>query len=344
MPQNGVDHPVTKTEQRMRTILRSSEWKENMIVREFPDNFAAAGGLTETLYESDLEGFRGSTREILLNGICIEHRNIHHDKILELEVSHDFPFFKMHFELKGFSDYTGNNKGSRNVTIFDGCHQLFFFPEVKGKLQYAATQRFTLEIKLTRAFLERVMGPELLPLGDFGEGLQKGQPVLIGNKSLPILPAMRNVIYEILHCPYADMLRKVYLEAKVTELLLMQLAQLGADRPAEPRSVLRNGDAERLLHVKTLIEENLQEPCSLITLANKAGLNDFKLKKGFKELFGNTVFGYMNEVRMEKARQQLLEGQSSVADISFMVGYKNPQHFTAAFKKYFGYLPSELKR
>ncbi|WP_256441273.1 helix-turn-helix transcriptional regulator [Chitinophaga sp. HK235] len=71
--------------------------------------------------------------------------------------------------------------------------------------------------------------------------------------------------------------------------------------------------------------------------------NDFKLKKGFKEMFGNTVFGYMNQVRMEKAKLLLLEGKNSIADISFTVGYKNPQHFTAAFKKHFGYLPSELK-
>ncbi|HVI44179.1 MAG TPA: AraC family transcriptional regulator [Chitinophaga sp.] len=327
----------------MRTIIRSSEFKEQAIIKEFPENFAADHGFSETVYQTNLEGYTGDTREILLNGICIEHRNIHHENALQLEVHHDFPFFKMHFELKGFSGYASKSKGSRDVTIFDGCHQLFYFPEVKGRLQYAAQQRFTLEIKLTRSFLEKMMGPELAPLGAFGKGLQDNQPVLIGGRSLPIQPAMRNVIYEILHCPYRDMLKKVYLEAKVTELLLMQLAQLEAHREEAPRSVLKSGDAERIRHVKELIEENIQEPCSLIELASRAGLNDFKLKKGFKEMFGNTVFGYMNHVRMEKARLMLLEGRQSIADISFVVGYKNPQHFTAAFKKHFGYLPSDLK-
>lgn len=328
----------------MRTILKSADFKDLVIVKEFPDQFGRQNDLLETIYQTDMEGFDGQTREILLNGICIEHRNIHHDKALQIEVQHDFPFFKMHFELKGYSNFESGSKGSKNVTITEGCHQLFFFPEVKGKLQYTAQRRYTLEIKLTMDFLNKIMGEDLSLLGALGVGLLDSQPVMIGGKSLPILPAMRQVIHDILHCPFHALMKKVYLEAKVTELLIMQLSQFDQQQADEPsRSVLRSGDAERILFVKQLIEDNIQEPCTLLELAGKAGLNDFKLKKGFKEMFGNTVFGYMSHVRMDRAKTLLLEGQHSIAEVSFLVGYKNPQHFTAAFKKSFGYLPSELK-
>lgn len=76
-------------------------------------------------------------------------------------------------------------------------------------------------------------------------------------------------------------------------------------------------------------------------LAHKCGLNDFKLKSGFKQLYGNTVFGYLGNLRMEVALR-LLKEQKSVRLVAEEIGYKNPQHFTAAFKKKYGVLPSQV--
>lgn len=327
----------------MRTIIKSHDIKDLVIVQDFPDNFSAAG-LQERMYSLDIAGTAGHTHELLMQGICIEHRNVSHTQPFEIEVQHDFPFFKMHFELKGFSNYERSNKGSQDVSIDHGCHQLFFFPEVYGRLQYAAQQRYTLEIKLTLDFVKRIMENDMEALGKLGWGIDKLQPVRLGHKSLPILPAMKKVIYEVVHPPYTGPLKKIFLEAKVTELLLLQLAQFEQADTLLCKSVLRKGDPEKIHYVRELIEQNMQEPCSLLELAAKAGLNDFKLKKGFKEVYGTTVFGYMTDARMEKARDLLLQGRHSIADIAFTVGYKNPQHFTAAFKRKFGYLPSELKK
>jgi len=55
------------------------------------------------------------------------------------------------------------------------------------------------------------------------------------------------------------------------------------------------------------------------------------------------VFGYLLEERMKLGKRLLLEGRTSIADVATEVGYKNATHFTAAFKRYFGYLPSDLK-
>ena len=72
--------------------------------------------------------------------------------------------------------------------------------------------------------------------------------------------------------------------------------------------------------------------------------NSFKLKKQFKMVFNTSVFHYLTELRMEYAKQLILEEEYSVALVSEELGYKNPQHFTVAFKKIFGYLPSKLKK
>ncbi|MEL6535368.1 MAG: AraC family transcriptional regulator, partial [Bacteroidota bacterium] len=68
-----------------------------------------------------------------------------------------------------------------------------------------------------------------------------------------------------------------------------------------------------------------------------------QLKKGFKTLFGNTVFGYWHVQKMDYARNLLLDDAITVADVAEQVGYKNPQHFSTAFKRHYGVSPGKVK-
>lgn len=129
------------------------------------------------------------------------------------------------------------------------------------------------------------------------------------------------------------------LEAGIVELLVKQ------HQPVKTKMlpVFREADKARLLEAKNIVEQNLKHPCSLIELSRKTGLNDFKLKRGFKALFGNTVFGYLAGLRMNLAYKLLREG-NSVNEVAEAVGYKNAHHFTAAFKKHFDMLPSKVSK
>ncbi|WP_315815682.1 helix-turn-helix transcriptional regulator [Paraflavitalea speifideaquila] len=61
-------------------------------------------------------------------------------------------------------------------------------------------------------------------------------------------------------------------------------------------------------------------------------------------LFGTSVFGYLNELKMEYGRQMLLESACTVYEVAYMLGYHDPYNFSKAFRKYFGYLPGRLKQ
>jgi AraC-like DNA-binding protein len=74
------------------------------------------------------------------------------------------------------------------------------------------------------------------------------------------------------------------------------------------------------------------------------GLNDFKLKRGFRQVFDTTVFGYVRALRMEKARALLELGRLNVTQVASATGYSCFGHFSAAFKKRFGILPSDFKK
>ncbi|MFD0793841.1 helix-turn-helix transcriptional regulator [Mucilaginibacter litoreus] len=134
-------------------------------------------------------------------------------------------------------------------------------------------------------------------------------------------------------------IRRILIEAKILEILSIQLHQSEQQKVVEAFS---REDINRLEEAKQIISSNLQNPCSLMELARRTGLNDFKLKKGFKSLFGTTVFGYVTNLRMESAYHQLQNGRN-VGEVAEMVGYKNAHHFTVAFKRKFGFLPSQVK-
>lgn len=204
--------------------------------------------------------------------------------------------------------------------------------------------------KSTRFFMLSI-SPEFLSAR---MGVQQGNPVFLSNyidSGTPFISNktrigsdIRAIISAIEMTETDTFASRLIIEAKVIELLALQLDQLHRTTDLlSSNGIIKEHDLEKLIEARTIIERNLRTPCSLIELSRRVGLNDFKLKKGFKELTGNTVFGYLYDCRMNRA-QELLQQKYNVNEVSFLVGYKNPQHFTAAYKKKFGILPSYVNK
>jgi len=100
-------------------------------------------------------------------------------------------------------------------------------------------------------------------------------------------------------------------------------------------------EMEKIREARNLIVQNLVSPPGLKELARMVGTNEFKLKIGFKSTFGNTVYGYLADYRLEKSRYLLEKRNMSVKEISGEIGYANPSHFIAAYKKKFGVTPKK---
>ena len=202
-----------------------------------------------------------------------------------------------------------------------------------------------LDIVFSPTYFKKLFGPDLSCLGILGNAIKKSSPTLIGHQSKPITPQMSRVIVEILHCKFHGMFKKTYLEAKVIELLNLQIDQFNNDyKPSLSNFKLSQEDVDKLYYIKELIHKSPGADYSLMQLAKIAGFNDFKLKKGFKQLFGNTVFGYITNMRMQRSYELLQEGKHSITHIAYLMGYKYPHHFTKAFKMKFGFTPKNLKK
>ncbi|MFT4030843.1 MAG: AraC family transcriptional regulator [Siphonobacter sp.] len=327
----------------MRSILKSEDFAELVIIKEYPDGLGTTHGIIERKNTIQYATIHGTAHEVVLEGIRVVHRNQWMSKPLIIEVDHNFPFLKMQFELEGHSDFLRQNKACLNTEILNGKHQLFYFPEVKGRLYYPACHRYTLEILLEPAYLKKIFHQDLSMLGHFGRHLEQNIPTQFASECLPITPAMKQTILDFIHCPYTGMLRKVYLEAKILELLTLQIDQFQQICKGNTHSLLPKKDVEKLYFVKEWLEHNLDTILSLSQIAELAGLNEYSLKKGFKQLFNATVFGFLTDLRMQRAKALICQQTDTIAEIAFSIGYKNPQHFTVAFKRKFGYLPRELK-
>ncbi|AFC30602.1 AraC family transcriptional regulator [Paenibacillus mucilaginosus 3016] len=154
-------------------------------------------------------------------------------------------------------------------------------------------------------------------------------------------PAADVIIRRLTQSVQTCRMKNLELESNVLELLLSAF-QSFLFEPKPPR--LSTMDKQKLQRARDIILERMANPPSLIELSRMIGLNDNKLKMGFKELYGTTVFGYLREKRLEKAYLLLQLGDLNVNETSLTVDYSNPSSFSEAFRHKYGVNPGNLRR
>ncbi|WP_138499153.1 AraC family transcriptional regulator [Nostoc sp. PA-18-2419] len=153
--------------------------------------------------------------------------------------------------------------------------------------------------------------------------------------------AIGGITQQIVNCPYQEMTKRIYLQAKVLELMALQLAPILANRYGlQPSPRLKAETIARIHYAKDILLAHLENPPSLLELAQIVGVSDRTLQRGFRELFGKTAFSYLTEKRMESAEQLLRQGNITIAEVAHRVGYSEPRRFAEAFRRRFGITPS----
>ncbi|VEP13006.1 Transcriptional family [Hyella patelloides LEGE 07179] len=156
--------------------------------------------------------------------------------------------------------------------------------------------------------------------------------------------AMQTVLHQILHCPFHDITKKIYLESKVWELMAL-LIEEEKERHQSKRSAftLKPDDIDRIYHAKEILTQQSDRPPLLLDLARQVGLNDCTLKRGFREVFGTTAFGYLHDYRLEQARQLLLENRFNVSEIAIQVGFGSCSYLSRVFRRKYGVSPKQYQ-
>ncbi|HEY1038767.1 MAG TPA: AraC family transcriptional regulator [Bacteroidia bacterium] len=178
-------------------------------------------------------------------------------------------------------------------------------------------------------------------LQDFAKNIKKEKKLFLSKQPLVLDAAMQQCISALTHYPGKEETKSMYMYARVLDLLWLQQENYIIAQQPRTLYIKNEYDKERIIFARDYLLTHMDAPPTLIQLAAIAGINEFKLKRGFKELFNQPVFAYLADVRLEMARRALREKQKTVSRIAFELGYASLQHFSTAFKKKFGVSPAK---
>jgi AraC-like DNA-binding protein len=157
-----------------------------------------------------------------------------------------------------------------------------------------------------------------------------------------VTPAMRSLAQQMWNVPYRGAAKRMYLQAKVLELVAMYLDAIAVEqKPTYDTPGLKPDTIARIHHAKEILTTQLEHPPSLCELAQQAGVSVRTLHRGFSALFNTTVVGYLTQQRLQKAEMLLRQGNYQVSEVAHLVGYSHLSRFAAAFKRQYGITPSQ---
>jgi AraC-like DNA-binding protein len=160
-----------------------------------------------------------------------------------------------------------------------------------------------------------------------------------GNYSL----AMSECIDKIKSNTLEGFTRRLFLEGKSNEILSIQIADYEDDKKDEPkRQILRKAELAQIQKAVQILKSELASPLTIKDLANQVGSNPTKLQEGFRYTFGLTVNNYLNKLRLEYARDQLMIGELNISEITNHIGITNKSYFSRLFKSVYHLNPKEF--
>lgn len=256
-----------------------------------------------------------------------------------------------------------------NPLLFSYCREgLCFHSFSEGNICYqiapltssiswdpSATQEFRIAAKIPFVLINLFVNKEAYNESLFGEsGLKSKQEIFddLFEKSGTAGPFFYQSYYSItiLECikkmqesQHVGLIKRTFWETRVMELLYLQLMQYKLDVTATFRKVmLREYDLQKITEAKSILIENYKSPPTIAELSKRVGINQQKLKRGFKLIYMTTPNKLLTDYRIETAAL-LLVGGDSVKYVVDEIGYSNRSHFARKFREKYGVLPKDYR-
>jgi len=156
-----------------------------------------------------------------------------------------------------------------------------------------------------------------------------------------ISPSMAIVLSQLFHYNLNPSIKNLYYKGKGYELLSLYFNRSEDPNAEQCPFLIDEENVLKIRKAKEIIIANMSEPPGLEELSDQVGLSLKKLKMGFKQIYGDTVYGFLFDYKMDFARQLLDSGSYNVNEVGLKIGYSTGSHFIAAFKKKFATTPKK---
>lgn len=326
----------------MSFFLKDENDREILFSQNFTENDVSVSGYQTSNYNADLSFGSSQTTQWAIEGICIYYTESLFNAPVVLNWDGSAEMITLYFNLQGkllISDI--DNKTA--VALYSNQHNIVYTCATKGQIKIDELKMKLFMIQLSKNTFFKLSNNAGGGLKHFAGALGAGVPVVFSTVDLSIDFEIQRCINQIIYCPYGDELKPMFLHSKVMELLVLQAESYKRSQQTKTRVIKTEYDYERIIFARDYLLKNIEVPPSLAELSHIAGINEFKLKKGFRETFNQSVFQYLSNHRLETAKIHLLEGSKSPTELAFELGYSSLQHFSTAFKKKFGMPPKQVR-
>lgn len=286
---------------------------------------------------------KASTQNWEFNGIRMGYASSTFEDFSTHKASNDNEYVRLHFGLKGDYQFTYKQL-DQSFDLAGGHHNLMYSKGIDLTIQNKTLEIETFGVDFPKeAFISFVNDGDPL-LDQFVEQVINGNSSILSPAWGTIDTKIQQIIDEVLPNPYTGQLKKVFLLAKSLELLVLCVDNYKKLNQTLYRHIKTSADKEKIIAARDFINERMTSPPNLTEIAREVGLNEFKLKHGFKEVFHSTVFEYLTGRRLNHAKQILLDTEKTVAEISSELVYSSPQHFHKQFVTKFGKTPNSIRK
>ncbi len=280
----------------------------------------------------------GSFEKIVVEeGICVlKHLN---ENVDTQEFKHDIDsrFIQFHFCLKGAGKFYFNH-GRYALDVKEEHALLLYNPNRHLPLNlHLAPSSWLISLLISIKKFHALFSSE----ADYIHFLSEESKNKKYYSQTDISPSIAVTLNQILNYNLHPSVRDIYLRGKVYELIGLYFNSSEDPDAEQCPFLVDESNIKKIRHAKNIVISRMAEPPGLQELSEEIGLSLKKLKEGFKQIYGASVYNFLFDYKMEYARKMLETGNYNVNEVGLKVGYSTASHFIAAFKKKFGTTPKK---
>ncbi|MDO6595963.1 AraC family transcriptional regulator [Oceanihabitans sp. 2_MG-2023] len=249
----------------------------------------------------------------------------------------DSSFIQFHFCIKGSGAFLFNN-GSYTLSIDDETSLLLYNPQRDLPIHLKVnTNTWLVTLLISIKKFHGLFSQE----ADYITFLSDDNKDKKYYKDGKISPSMSIALNQLIHYNLNQSIKNLYFKGKAYELLSLYFNRNEDADIEQCPFLVDETNVIKIRKAKDIIISRMAEPPSLQELADEIELSLKKLKEGFKQIYGDSVFSFLLDYKMEVARKLLESGDHNVNEVGHKVGYSTSSHFIAAFKKKYGTTPKK---
>ena len=256
-------------------------------------------------------------------------------QLLEKEI--DSSFIQFHFCSKGECKFVFNN-GTYSLNIPEENSLLLYNPQRNLPIYLEVDPAsWVVSVLISIKKFHGLFSHEADYITFLSEGNQDKKYYKDGH----ISPSMAIVLNQLVNYNLNSTIKSLYFKGKAYELLSLYFNRGEEANIEQCPFLVDDSNVIKIKQAKDIMIHCISEPPTLIELAAEIDLSLKKLKEGFKQIYGTTVYGFLFDYKMEVSRKLLESGAHNVNEVGLKVGYSTASHFISAFKKQYGTTPKK---